>query len=236
MEDDFISMSQVRQHTAIQQQYNSNTQQYRKQPKPLPPHQAVHADANPSVPFAAPPTVMAPAAPLYTSDTLGFQCSPPDLRSHVPGKDINVCINTRATRQPTPPQPSFQPPEPSYYHLKTQDPIHSGLHLPSNVMRFVDTPYFQRLRYLKQLGCTYFVYPGAQHTRLEHSLGVAYMAFQWASRVQNNFSNEADVEPRDVHLLMLAGALHDVGHGPFSHMFEELLHGMDGMTDWCVCF
>lgn len=118
-------------------------------------------------------------------------------------------------------------------HITTQDPIHPGLHLPSSVMRFIDTPYFQRLRYLKQLGCTYFVYPGAQHTRLEHSMGVAYMAFQWASRVLNNYGSEADVEPRDVHLLMLAGALHDIGHGPFSHMFEQHLHDM-GLQDWYV--
>lgn len=201
MDDLIISTSQV--------QLERSTEHSRRRVA----SQAVHTDGNPSLALAA--------TPAHVDDHyLSFQCSPPDMRPHIPGKDINV----RRQHYIKAPRQNNEP---------TQDPIHPGLHLPSSVMRFIDTPYFQRLRYLKQLGCTYFVYPGAQHTRLEHSMGVAYMAFQWASRVLNNYGNEADVEPRDVHLLMLAGALHDIGHGPFSHMFEQHLHDM-GLEDWCV--
>lgn len=56
------------------------------------------------------------------------------------------------------------------------DPIHGHMELPSYCVEMIDTPQFQRLRDLKQLGTTYFIFPGASHNRFEHSIGVSHLA------------------------------------------------------------
>lgn len=90
-----------------------------------------------------------------------------------------------------------------------------------------DTPQFQRLRDLKQLGVTHFIFPGASHHRFEHSIGVSVLA----NRVINGLKfrqPELDVSERDIKCVTLAGLCHDLGHGPFSHAFEEWLHRRAG--------
>ncbi|MBB6098538.1 hypothetical protein HNR42_001972 [Deinobacterium chartae] len=92
------------------------------------------------------------------------------------------------------------------------------------LVRVIDTPEFQRLRHVQQLGLASFVYPGATHTRLSHSLG----AFSGAVRVLAQLrARGCDMDPDWQAATVLAALLHDVGHGPFSHAFEAVT-GRDG--------
>ena len=79
----------------------------------------------------------------------------------------------------------------------------------------MDTCVFQRLRRLKQLALASLVYPGATHSRFEHSIGAFHLAGKIAGAL--------DVDPSEGRLLRLAALLHDIGHGPFSHVAEPIL-------------
>ncbi|KAL3337170.1 hypothetical protein AABB24_029694 [Solanum stoloniferum] len=104
--------------------------------------------------------------------------------------------------------------------MATSISIGSSLRL-QQALKFIDTEQFQRLRELKQLGLTYMVYPGAVHSRFEHSLGVYWLASDAVHRLRTYQGQELGIESFDVQTVKLAGLLHDVGHGPFSHMFER---------------
>ena len=97
---------------------------------------------------------------------------------------------------------------------------------------FIDTPAFQRLRDLKQLGCSYFVFPGACHNRFEHSLGVAHLAREHADRLFHLQRRDLELDRGDVAAVALAGLCHDLGHGPFSHVFERELLSKAGVAGW----
>ncbi|CAA0814140.1 HD domain-containing metal-dependent phosphohydrolase family protein [Striga hermonthica] len=101
------------------------------------------------------------------------------------------------------------------------DNVHGNIYLDPLSLKFVDTEQFQRLRDLKQLGLSYMVYPGAVHSRFEHSLGVYCLASEAINRLKRYQGLELNIEPFDIQTVKLAGLLHDVGHGPFSHMFER---------------
>jgi HD superfamily phosphohydrolase len=109
-------------------------------------------------------------------------------------------------------------------------PIHGFIKLEPWEWDVIDHPVFQRLRRIRQLAWTDMVYPGAMHTRFEHSLGVMHTASEmfdavWyrQEQVLENFNFSKDVLPRDKIILRLATLLHDVGHSPFSHAGEGVM-------------
>ncbi|XP_026120864.1 deoxynucleoside triphosphate triphosphohydrolase SAMHD1-like [Carassius auratus] len=100
------------------------------------------------------------------------------------------------------------------------DPIHGHMELHPLLVKIIDTPQFQRLRHIKQLGGIYLVYPGASHNRFEHSLGVAYLAGCLVKILHDN-QPELNITKQDFLCVQIAGLCHDLGHGPISHSFER---------------
>ena len=104
-------------------------------------------------------------------------------------------------------------------YLEITDPIHDFIRLNKTEQQIIDTSVFQRLRRIRQLSGAHLTYPGAQHTRFEHSLGVMHIASMAGIALQSKGITTKD----DISNLRLAALLHDIGHGPFSHLFEEVL-------------
>ncbi|XP_062418113.1 deoxynucleoside triphosphate triphosphohydrolase SAMHD1-like [Pungitius pungitius] len=100
------------------------------------------------------------------------------------------------------------------------DPIHGHMEMHPLLVKIIDTPQFQRLRHIKQLGGVYYVFPGASHNRFEHSLGVAHLAGELVRALQQR-QKKLKITPRDILCVQIAGLCHDLGHGPFSHMFDK---------------
>ena len=137
------------------------------------------------------------------------------------------------------------------YAKTIRDPVHGWIRLLDSEAKIVDSPLLQRLRYIKQLGFAYLVYPSATHTRFEHTLGVLYIANMLIERIRQlaSAADEPHVkalrpifEDRDkwselFHALRLAALLHDVGHPPWSHAIEHDLLDMVVRTatrgEWC---
>ncbi|KAF9782073.1 hypothetical protein BJ322DRAFT_1074190 [Thelephora terrestris] len=101
-----------------------------------------------------------------------------------------------------------------------KDSIHGYMPFPQKICAFIDTAHFQRLRLVKQLGASYRVWPGAAHNRFEHCLGVAHLARCMVKHLQE-LQPELGITDRDVDCVQLAGLCHDLGHGPFSHVWDD---------------
>jgi HD superfamily phosphohydrolase len=99
--------------------------------------------------------------------------------------------------------------------FRSRDPIHNFIYLPADLAPIVNTAPLQRLRGIRQLALASLVYPGALHTRFDHTLGVTHVAAAMAEAL--------GVGPDELRLIRLAGLLHDTGHGPFSHVSEASL-------------
>ncbi|KAM7280229.1 hypothetical protein ACFE04_007363 [Oxalis oulophora] len=114
------------------------------------------------------------------------------------------------------------------------DNVHGYINLDPLALKFLDTEQFQRLRELKQLGLANMVFPGAVHTRFEHSLGVYWLAGEAVQKLKNYQGLELGIDPTDIQTVKLAGLLHDIGHGPFSHLFERefLPRVSNGVSKW----
>jgi len=101
-----------------------------------------------------------------------------------------------------------------------RDPIHGYIYATEFERKIIDTAAFQRLRRIRQLAGCHLVYPGGQHSRFEHVIGCMYLA----GRVGDVLSSKGiGFGEDDAQRLRIAAVLHDVGHGPFSHMFEEVM-------------
>ncbi len=103
-------------------------------------------------------------------------------------------------------------------YLDIIDPIHDFIRVYEHELSIIDSPLFQRLRRIRQLSGAHLTYPAAQHTRFEHSLGVMHIA----SEAGHALNEKGFLKSDDIEIIRLAGLLHDVGHGPFSHLFEEI--------------
>lgn len=107
------------------------------------------------------------------------------------------------------------------------DPVHRYISFSAVERDLIDTSVFQRLRRIRQLAGAHLVYPSAQHSRFEHSLGTMHIAgYAGESLLRKGFIDSED----NLQKLRLAALLHDVGHGPFSHLFEEVLESKCNMT------
>lgn len=102
-----------------------------------------------------------------------------------------------------------------------RDPLWNTIRLDSTAVRIVDTPPFQRLRYIRQLGLAHLVYPGASHTRFDHALGVYHLAVT-ALRLLRERGPRDPAAWEGAERIPYAALLHDIGHFAFSHALEEL--------------
>lgn len=124
----------------------------------------------------------------------------------------------------------------SRYWGEIKDPVHGYVYITEQEKEVIDSFPVQRLRRLRQLAGAEYVYPGANHTRFEHSVGVMFLA----GRVVENPNIAEHISLEEAEMVKIAALLHDVGHGPFSHIFEHLLaKKLDGkthedMTSWIV--
>lgn len=103
------------------------------------------------------------------------------------------------------------------------DPLYKLVEIPPLCAKFINTEEFRRLSYIKQLGMTYIKFPSANHTRAEHSIGVMHLSGEFYSNLLKNSDAEwQDYIKYKIHI-QLAGLLHDLGHGPISHLFEDAM-------------
>jgi HD superfamily phosphohydrolase len=99
--------------------------------------------------------------------------------------------------------------------IKLRDPVHNFIRFGHEEMKLIDLDVLQRLRGISQLAMASFVYPGAVHTRFDHTLGVCHVAGEMAEALE--------LDEDDRNFVRLAALLHDIGHGPFSHVSENAL-------------
>jgi HD superfamily phosphohydrolase len=124
---------------------------------------------------------------------------------------------------------------PKAYWGEIKDPVHGYVYITEAEKEIIDSYTMQRLRRLRQLAGSEYVYPGANHTRFEHCVGVMYLA----GKVVENPNISRMVSDEEVDMARVAALLHDVGHGPFSHVFEQLLirdleKTHEDITSWII--
>ena len=107
-----------------------------------------------------------------------------------------------------------------------QDSLYGPLIIPSYCWEIIDKPEFQRLRFISQLGITSFVYPGANHTRFEHSLGCCHLASIFMRQLCSN-QPELKITENQIKAVVIAALCHDLGHGPFSNNFTLFAKSID---------
>ena len=108
--------------------------------------------------------------------------------------------------------------------FRIYDELYGFVELGFDEKEVVDTPVFQRLRRIRQLGLASLVYPGAEHTRFSHSIGVAYIS----SLLGEKLVRAGFISKDELPLLRIAALLHDIGHLPFGHALEWFYHGVEG--------
>lgn len=108
------------------------------------------------------------------------------------------------------------------------DRVHGEIAISDVASRLLSNPWLVRLDHIRQLGACSFVYPSATHTRREHSIGVYHLSGIVAEHIRTLVPS---ISCEDVELVRIAGLVHDVGHGPFSHMYESFWR--DRGVEWC---
>jgi HD superfamily phosphohydrolase len=121
------------------------------------------------------------------------------------------------------------------YWGEIKDPVHGYVYITEAEKQLIDSYPVQRLHRLRQLAGSEFVYSGANHTRFEHSIGVMYLA----GKLTENQNLSQLLSEEEIQIVRMAALLHDVGHGPFSHVFEHLLVKFlnkthEDMTRWII--
>lgn len=112
--------------------------------------------------------------------------------------------------------------------------IHDSIRVNAMALKIIDTPEFQRLRYIKQLGVGYLVFPVATHSRFEHSIGVYHLAGKMLEKIQKQYpgmtfylpelsEQKINLNYKIMECVKIAALCHDIGHGPFSHIFDDIL-------------
>ena len=101
------------------------------------------------------------------------------------------------------------------------DPVHGNIRVDGVFLDILDRHEMQRLRSVKQLDFGYLVFPGANHTRFEHSLGVYHLAGKMADAIE--------LSDEDSMTVRAAGMLHDICHAPYSHTLEEIVEERTGL-------
>ena len=102
-------------------------------------------------------------------------------------------------------------------------PLYGFINITPRMGYIIDTPEFKRLHNLRQLGATYLVYPSANHTRFEHSLGVSHLAKKLLLSLKEKNPCLDVIDDNLIELVQLAGLIHDIGHGPFSHLYDDYI-------------
>ena len=101
------------------------------------------------------------------------------------------------------------------------DNIHQYMEIGPIARIIIDTAIFQRLRDISQLGTCSYVFPSGNHSRFEHSLGVYHLTGKILENIKKN--SNIDLSDRTIELVKIGGLCHDLGHGPFSHVFDDLI-------------
>jgi len=121
------------------------------------------------------------------------------------------------------------------FSMEINDPIHGFIGVTETEEKIINSLPYQRLRRIKQLSGGHFVYPTAEHTRFGHCIGVMYLAGLSGRRLLNRLG----LGDKKLQEVRIAGLLHDIGHGPFSHVFEEVLlekreMNHEDVTEWII--
>lgn len=121
-------------------------------------------------------------------------------------------------------------------YKKIYDPLHGFIRFSSLEKQLIDSYVFQRLHYIHQLGVAYLVYPGATHTRFEHSIGVMELATQVFDRILVKYPDENKISSVAYwrQIIRFSALCHDLGHLPFSHLAEHQLLGKGGHEKWTI--
>ena len=118
--------------------------------------------------------------------------------------------------------------------LYIHDNVFGTLKFKNFERKIINSPFLQRLTKINQMGLANFVYPGAVHNRFSHSLGVSYLAGKIYNEIMGDLEERDDNDKkRDINTVKLAGLLHDIGHGPFSHLTEDVIERLRFVSYRC---
>jgi len=165
--------------------------------------------------------------PLITPRSI-YEESVKCLKPPVTSQETSDALNPpyRTAQQPNPRETRTvenNMPKNSNSYRCFNDPVHGSIRLNHICCLIIDTPEFQRLRYLKQCGPCYFVYPSANHTRFDHSIGTCHLASKVLSQLLTVDGERVELEKNEKLCVEIAALCHDLGHGPFSHFWERFV-------------